>query len=285
MSASSGNKLPGAPEPLKPEDFEYVCRVAKAGAGLVFEKGKEYLLEARLGKVAKDNGFARLSDLVSALRIESNGGPLRDAAIEALTTNETYFFRDFHPFEALAEHFFPDLLVRRASSRRLTIWSAACSSGQEPYSLAMLLRERFPVLADWSVTIIASDLCGAVLDQARLGRYTLFEVNRGLPAPLLLRYFRQSGDRWVIDQSIRDMVQFRRVNLSEAWNFGETFDLALIRNVMIYFDAQMKRDILGKLKRVLRPDGILVLGGSESTVSIDESWKPTSYGKSVFYRY
>ncbi len=285
MTTKSGYDLAGAFESIKSDDFEYVCRMARSSAGLVFEAGKEYLVESRLGKLAKERGFARMSDLIGALRTEIRGGPLREAVVESLTTNETYFFRDFHPFESLAENFIPDLLRRRQGSGRLTIWSAACSTGQEPYSLAMLLRERFPALAEWNVTIVASDICGSALEQARQGSYTQFEVNRGLPAALLVRYFSKQGDRWVIDSTIRDMVQFRRLNLNEPWGLTECFDIVLARNVMIYFDTPTKREILGKLRRVLRPDGALLLGGSESTVSIDESWKATSYGKSVFYRY
>jgi chemotaxis protein methyltransferase CheR len=190
-----------------------------------------------------------------------------------MTTNETSFFRDVHPFEALRRTLLPELIDRRRAARRLTIWSAACSTGQEPYSVAMLLREHFPETAQWSVRIFATDLAQEVLERARAGVFTQLEVNRGLPAPLLVRYFRQDGTDWQITPEIRDMVQFEEMNLIEPWPALPDFDVVLLRNVLIYFDGESKQRVLRNLRQVLRPDGVLLMGGAETTLNLDDAYE------------
>jgi len=174
--------------------------------------------------------------------------------------------------------------VQRAAQRRISIWSAACSTGQEPYSLAMMIRENFPQLATWNVSILATDLSPTVLTQARAGSYNQFEVNRGLPAPYLFKYFQKQADRWVIKEDIRRMIEFRPMNLIEPWPIFPPFDIVLIRNVMIYFDVPTKQTILKKIRACLQPQGSLFLGTAETTINLDPAWTPTTHGKATVYR-
>lgn len=265
-------------------DFEFVVALAHGQAAIVLEKGKEYLVEARLTPLAAREGFDSLAAFVRALRGERLQGPLQLKAVDALTTNETYFFRDFHPFEALRRTLLPELITLREASRRLTIWCAACSTGQEPYTIAMIIREHFPQLASWQVEIIATDLSPTVLLQAEAGRYNQIEINRGLPAPYLVKYFTQEGGGWVIKPEIRRMVQFRPLNLIQPWPILPPCDVIFIRNVMIYFDIETKKTILRKLRACLRPSGSLFLGSSETTLNLDPHWGPVTQGPTVVYR-
>ena len=221
-------------------EFEYIRQVVHDGSAIVLEPGKEYLAEARLLPLAHREGFGTLQELVSRMR----GDPaslLRRKVVEAMTTNETSFFRDLHPFEALRKHVLPDLSAVRASERRLNIWCAACSTGQEPYSIAMLLREHFSHLKTWSVRLIASDLSAEILARAREGRYNQLEVNRGLPAVLLVKYFQQRASEWRIADDIRSMVEFVEINLAKAWPPLPSMDVILMRNVLIYFGLETKK--------------------------------------------
>ncbi len=266
------------------EDFEYVSQMARVQAAIVLEPGKEYLVETRLGPIAEREGFASLSGYIARLRGDPKVNGIHHRMVEALTTNETLFFRDFHPFEALRRTIIPTLLKQRAGSRRMSIWSAACSTGQEPYSLAMLLLEHFPELANWNVSILATDLSSNVLQTAQAGRYSQFEVNRGLPASYLIKYFTQEGDRWAIRDSVKRLVQFRQMNLIEPWPVLQPFDLVFLRNVMIYFDVDSKRTILKKIRNCLLPHGTLFLGTAETTTNLDARFRPVSCGKAVVYR-
>ena len=209
---------------------------------------------------------------------------LQAKAIDALTTNETFFFRDFQPFEALRKIIIPQLIEQRAVQRRLSIWSAACSTGQEPYTIAMLLREHFPQLADWSVSILATDLSPTVLAQARAGSYNQFEVNRGLPAPLLLKYFTKVADRWLVKEELKKGIEFRAMNLVEPWPIFLPFDIVLIRNVMIYFDVPTKQAILKRIRACLQPQGTLFLGTAETTLNLDPAWAPVTHGGATVYQ-
>ena len=265
-------------------DFSFVSTLVYGHAAIVLEPGKEYLVEARLTPLAQREGFASLAAFIAAMRKDRIPGPLHAKAVDALTTNETYFFRDFHPFEALRRTILPALLAQREASRQLTIWCAACSTGQEPYSLAMLLREHFPQLASWKVEIIATDLSPTVLLQAEAGRYNQIEINRGLPALYLVKYFVQQGTAWVLKPEIRKMVQFRPLNLIQPWPILPPCDLIFIRNVMIYFDVETKKTILKKLRHCLRPHGSLFLGSSETTLNLDPHWTPVPQGPTVIYR-
>ncbi|HZZ18382.1 MAG TPA: protein-glutamate O-methyltransferase CheR [Opitutaceae bacterium] len=269
---------------LSLSDFDYVRNLVRGEAAIVLETGKEYLVEARLTPLAQREGFGSLEALIAALRKDRSQGPLQAKAVDALTTNETYFFRDFHPFEALRKTIIPDLIALRQDTRRLTIWCAACSSGQEPFTIAMLIREHFPQLASWQVEIVATDLSPTVLKQAEAGTYNQIEVNRGLPAPYLIKYFTQSGAFWVVKPEIRKMVQFKPLNLIQPWPILPPCDVIFIRNVMIYFDADTKKAILKKLRNCLRPQGSLFLGCSETTLNLDPYWVPISQGSTVVYR-
>ena len=264
-------------------DFEYVSRLAHGLAAIVLEPGKEYLVETRLTPLAQQQGFASLTEYIERMRSEPKVNGIHHKAVEALTTNETLFFRDYHPFEALRRSILPALLQQRASARRLTIWSAACSTGQEPYSLAMLLLEHFPQLADWTVSILATDLSPVVVKLAQEGRYSQFEVNRGLPATYLVKYFTQQNETWCIKDEVKRFIEFREMNLVEPWPVMPPFDLVFLRNVMIYFDVETKKAILKRIRNCLLPHGCLFLGTAETTTNLDPVYHPVTHGKAVVY--
>jgi len=265
-------------------DFDYVSDLARTEAAIVLEAGKEYLVETRLTPLAQREGFASLGAFIQKLRAEVKVNGLHHKAIDALTTNETLFFRDYHPFEELRRSILPAILEQRAGARRLAIWSAACSTGQEPYSLAMLLLDSFPQLAGWDVSILATDLSPTVLNLARQGQYSQFEVNRGLPARFLVNYFTKVEDKWRINDNVKKMVEFRPMNLIQSWPVLPPLDLVFIRNVMIYFDVETKKAILKKIRNCLLPHGYLFLGAAETTTSLDPAYKLVSFGKAVVYR-
>jgi chemotaxis protein methyltransferase CheR len=255
----------------------------KDRSAIVLESGKQYLVETRLTALVRQLHLNSITDLVQRLRARPFNG-LHTQVIEAMVTTETSFFRDHHPFEALRKAVLPDLVQRRRDERRLNIWCAASSSGQEPYSVALLLREQFPQLAGWQVPLLASDLSREVLDRAREGRYSQLEVNRGLPAVLLVKHFRQHGTSWQLNEDIRRMVEFREINLAQPWPVLPRMDLVMIRNVMIYFAVETKKLILGRLARLLRPDGYLLLGGAETTFNLDDSYRRVEHLKAGFYQ-
>lgn len=265
-------------------EFEYVRNLARQRSAIVIDPGKEYFIESRLAPLVESQGCRSLGELIGRMRDNSVFGSLHAAAIDALTTNETFFFRDFQPFETLRQHILPGLLEQRAPLRRLSIWSAACSTGQEPYTLAMLLRENFPQLADWNVSILATDLSPTVLAQARAGSYNQFEVNRGLPAPMLFKYFTKVADRWVVKDELKKGLEFRAMNLIEPWPIFLPFDVVFIRNVMIYFDVPTKQAILKKIRACLQPQGSLFLGTAETTLNLDPAWSPVTHGNATVYQ-
>jgi chemotaxis protein methyltransferase CheR len=268
---------------LAERDFEYIRDLVKDRTAIVLEPGKEYLAVTRLDPVVRRAGLGSLSELVATLR-EADDPALSEQVVDALTTNETTFFRDVYPFESLRTHVLPDLIERKRLSRSLFIWSAGCSSGQEPYSVAMLMRDEFPELAGWQVSILGTDVSVAMLERARAGRYGQLEVNRGLPADLLVRYFRRTGMDWEIDASIRAMVRFQHQNLVDPWPSLPRMDLVLMRNVMIYFDVTTKQDILGRVHGVLAPHGYLLLGTSETTLHLDDTFQRHAVGPTGWYR-
>lgn len=270
--------------PLTQADFDYVADLARKNAAIVLDPGKEYLVESRLTPIARTEGFDSLSDFIGRLRGELGYGSIHARVIDALTTNETYFFRDIHPFDALRNDILPGLIARRSKEKSLVLWCGAASTGQEPYSFAMMLREYFPQLNDWKITIVATDISPRVLEQARKGEYNQIEVNRGLPALLLVKYFQKQGDRWVIKEAIRKMVEFKRMNLIEPWPALPTCDIVLMRNVLIYFDTPTKQTIMRNVRRFLAPDGYFFLGTAETTMNIDPVFLPMSYGKATIYR-
>ena len=241
-------------------------------SAIVLEDGKEYLVESRIGQVVETEGFDTIDQLVEALRKNSHNG-LQTKVIEALTTNETSFFRDIHPFETLKDAVLPELLESRASTKNLNIWCAASSSGQEPYSIAMLIRENFPALLDWKMNFIASDISEKMLDRCRSGKFSQLEVNRGLPASLLVKYFEKNGSTWFIKKQLQEMVHFQHINLSRELPYLPKMDIIFMRNVLIYFDIETKKKILKQLRSILQPDGFLFLGAAESTINLDHSFE------------
>lgn len=264
-------------------DFDYVCRLVRDRSGIVLESGKEYLVDARLTPVARQIDLGTVSDLVGRLRSGSDSG-LAGRIVEAMVTTETSFFRDHHPFETLRTTVLPDLIRLRQTERRIGVWFAACSTGQEPYSFALLVREHFPQLSGWRLDLLATDLSADALARARAGRYSQLEVNRGLPAALLVKYFRQHGATWELNEDVRRMVEFRELNLTRPWPALPTADLVFLRNVMIYFDVETKKAILGRAARVLRPDGYLLLGGAETTLNLFDSLRRVANLKGGFHQ-
>ncbi len=268
---------------ISPGDFNYIRELVHRYSAIALESDKAYLVETRLAPLARRTGFASLQELIASLRTQPTTHPLCRQVIEAITTHETSFFRDVHPFEALRTLIFPELLARRPAPN-LTIWCAACSSGQEPYSVAMLVCEHFPVLANRRIRIIATDLSQTILARASEGIYSQIEVHRGLPAALLIKYFDKQGLHWRIKPVIRRMVEFQQGNLAEAWPLIPPLDIIFMRNVLIYFDVETKKTILAKIRNVLKPDGYLFLGSSETTLNLDSTFEPVSTGKSICYQ-
>lgn len=260
-------------------DFDYVRKMVYELSAISLDNSKDYLVEARLAPIVHREGLASVAELVASLR--SGCERLRDDVVAAVATNETSFFRDVHPFEALGDVILPGVLAANGG-QHLAMWSAAASTGQEAYSLAMLVRERFPALDD--VTILATDLSADILDRARSGRFTHLEANRGLPARLLVKHFEQDGRDWLLKPDVRKMVTFRHHNLARPFVGVPRMDVILLRNVLIYFDTPTKAAVLREVARVLRPGGHLFLGTSETTYGIDDSYERVQVGKTVCYR-
>ena len=269
--------------PMTAQTFDWVRQLVLTRSAIVLEKGKEYLVESRLGPLSRSFGFATIDDFVAAMSA-TTFGTMHRATVEAMTTNETSFFRDIHPFEALRKVILPEIIARRQATKHLSIWCGAASSGQESYSIAMLIREHFPVLRDWRLTFISTDLSNAILAKARSGRYSQLEVNRGLPAPLLVKYFTKDGADWVLKDDIRQMVDFRELNLIERWPAMPPIDLVMLRNVLIYFDVETKRAILRNVRQVMAPGAYLMLGGAETTLGLDDQFERVQVDKGVAYR-
>lgn len=230
-------------------------------------------MESRLLPVARRWGMSSLEELTQAMRFRGDESLLRDVT-EAMTTNESSFFRDIRPFEQFEKVVLPRLMESRTGSKRVKIWSAACSSGQEPYSLAMTMKEMSDKFAGWNAEILATDLSEEILEKARTGIYSQFEAQRGLPITLLVKYFKQDGDKWQIDDSLRAMIQFRKFNLLENIAQLGMFDVVFCRNVLIYFNQDTKRDVLDKIANQLAPDGVLYLGGAETVIGISDRFSP-----------
>lgn len=269
--------------PLDPRDFQFIADLLRERAGHQLDAGKEYLVRSRLGPVAERRGFAGLGRLIERLRA-GDDPTLAAEAVEAMAITETSFFRDVHPFEILAATVLPRLIEARRARRTLDIWCAACSSGQEPYSIAMLIHEQFPELLGWRVNLLATDLCEQMLRRCRTGRYSQLEIQRGLSPERQARWFRPVGAEWEIDARLRGAVEFRQFNLAHPWPGFGPWDLILLRNVMIYFDAGLKKQVLGRAAAVLRPDGRLLLGGAETTYQLHDGFQREEHGKSGCYR-
>jgi len=267
---------------LNDQDFKFFEDLLMRESGLVITPEKMYLLESRLLPIASKKGLSSLEELASHLR-SSGDTTLKSDIVEAMTTNETSFFRDSTPFDRLKDELLPHFIKARGAQKTLKILSAACSSGQEPYSMAMLLKE-YPALAGWKIEILATDLSNDILSQAKAGVYSQFEVQRGLPVQLLVKYFTQDGDKWKVNQGLKDMITFKSANLlKDIPSLGE-FDIVFCRNVLIYFDVPTKGKVLADIKKVLRPDGVLFLGGAETVIGISNEFKPVPNVKGVYVR-
>jgi len=247
---------------LSAADLEFVSELLRKETAIVLGEAKKYLVSSRLKSVASEEGFPGVAPLVAALRAAPNG-KLRRAVVESLTTNETYFFRDESLWKYLRTTLVPALINKREGERALNIWCGASSSGQEPYSLAILLHDDFPALRGWRVRIVASDVDESILSKAREGLYDQFEVNRGLPARALVSHFERAGTKWRVREPLRKWIDFRKVNLIGPWGDLGRPDVVFMRNVLIYFDQQARRGVLERVAQVLRPDGNLILGSSE----------------------
>ncbi len=269
---------------INQQDFTYVQTLVRQKAGIIIDDGKEYLIELRLKPVAIKNGYENVSGLVQKLKEHSRHNGTHEQVIEALTTNETSFFRDLHPFEVFKNVIVPELIEKNAATRTLKIWSAACSTGQEPYTIAMILRDSFPQLAHWNVSILATDLAGKVLDKARSGVFSQLEVNRGLPALMMVKYFDKQGDSWIIKEPLRKMIVFRQLNLLEHWSGMHTMDIIFIRNVLIYFDVEAKRSILKKVRELMKNDSFLLLGSTESLINVTTDFNNVRHDKTFCFK-
>lgn len=274
----------GARPALSPQDHDMLRTLLFQRTGIRLEEGKEYFVEMRLCSLATDEGFGSPTDVLEVLRTEESWGVLHRRVAECLAIAETSWFRDVHPFDELRRSVLPQLIQRRTTTRELRLWSAACASGQEPYSVAMLLREHFPQLVSWHVHLLATDFSTSVLRRAREAVYSQIEVNRGLPAPMLVKWFRKDGLDWRLRDDARNAVEFRELNLTAPWPAMPPQDIVLLRNVLLYFDAATRRTVLRNVHRVLAPDGLLFLGGGDTTLTMDDSFEPVSFGRTVAFR-
>jgi chemotaxis protein methyltransferase CheR len=258
-----------------------IVMLLKQRSGLVITKDKAYLLDSRLMPVARKWNLKTLDDLAAAIRTQRNETMIGDV-VEAMTTNETSFMRDQKPFEIFTGVVLPKLMETRGAKRHIRIWSAAASTGQEAYSLAMLLNERAHLLNGWKFDIIGTDLSKEVVERARQGIYTQFEVQRGLPITMLVKYFDKVGEKWQLKDNIRNMVQFREGNLLQDFGAIGTFDIVFCRNVLIYFDAPTKGKVLDAIGKVMAPDGVLYLGGAETVLGITDRFRPVEGQRGIY---
>ena len=265
---------------ITPENYEFLQREVYRDSGIVLDETKRYLIEMRLAPILERERISTINDLCALLRATASSA-LRQTVVEAMTTNETHFFRDDAPFQALKKTVLPELIEKRRSVRKLSIWSAASSSGQEAYSIAMLLLEFG--LTDWDVRILGTDLSRHMLKRAREGRYTQIEINRGLPPEYLAKYFRRVGAEYQIDERARAMTEFTHFDLRQSMAGLGPFDIVFCRNVLIYFDLETKKKILAELGKTLQSKGLLLLGCAESTHNLHSSFGKRIVDKAIFY--
>ncbi|MCH7937320.1 MAG: protein-glutamate O-methyltransferase [Proteobacteria bacterium] len=266
---------------MKPDDFTYVSTLLKERSGLVLTPDKSYLLESRLMPVVRKHGLKGLDELFEELRKAGEGELVVDVT-EAMTTNESFFFRDTKPFDLFRDHILPPLLESRADKKSIRIYCAAASSGQEPYSLAIILKEQAAKLEGWKIDIIGTDISTEILRKAKSGLYSQFEVQRGLPIKMLVKYFEKQEDQWLISQEIRDMVIFREFNLLDDLTPLGKFDIVFCRNVLIYFDPENKKKVLEGISKLMPEDGTLFLGGAETVLGISDRFKPVPSQRGIY---
>lgn len=271
---------------LTENDFNFLRKLIFDESAIVLDPGKEYLVESRLAPILRKEELGSYGELVETLKRPSST-QVRELIVDAMTTNETSFFRDGHPWDSLRDELIPELIEARSNVKRLTIWCAASSSGQEPYSLAMLIHEHFPEIAEqWTVRIMGTDLSPKMVERATAGKFSQLEVNRGLPARMLMKYFSRVGADWQINEELRRIVDIRRGNLIEAnsWVQIPFVDAVLVRNVLIYFDKETRAQILERVHDRLRSDGFVMLGSSETAVGVDGRYERRQVGKTVLFQ-
>jgi len=265
---------------LRPDEFDFIAKLLKERSGLVITPDKGYLLESRLMPLARARGLNTLSDIVTKMKAHDEA--LARDVTEAMTTNESFFFRDDKPFTQFKEMVLPLMLSARAGKKAIRIWSAACSSGQEAYSLAMILKEEQARLAGWHIEIVGTDISMEMLEKAKAGLYSQFEVQRGLPITLLVKYFKKKDESWQIDPGLRSMVQFKEWNLLRDLKPLGQFDVVFCRNVLIYFDQPTKAQVLESISKQMPADGLLYLGGAETVLGISERFKPVANQRGIY---
>jgi chemotaxis protein methyltransferase CheR len=265
---------------VNPPDYEYLRKLLKERSGLDLSADKQYLIESRLLPLARKAGLSGIPELVQ--KLQGGSSALITSVVEAMTTNETFFFRDKVPFDHFRDTIMPEVLKARAGRRSVRIWCAAGSTGQEPYSLAMTLKEMGAALTGWRVEIIATDLSQEVLEKAKAGVYSQFEVQRGLPIQMLMKYFKQTGETWQVHPELRAMIQHRQLNLLQDFSHLGTFDVIFCRNVLIYFDQETKINIFNRLARQIEPDGFLVLGAAETVVGLTDTFRPLADRRGLY---
>jgi chemotaxis protein methyltransferase CheR len=264
---------------ISPSSFAFVSDLVRQETAMLYDAGKEYLVEARLLPLARAADCPDVDAYVARLRADRAE---QVKALDALTINETSWFRDNSPYKAFTDKLLPDVLAARAHVRHVSIWSAACSSGQEAYSLAMLLDQHLP--SGWTAQILATDVSTQMLDRVNAGRYSQVEMNRGLPATSLVKYFTRVGSEWEVSPELKKMVRTQHLNLAAPFPLLPTFDIVFLRNVLIYFDLETKRDILRRTHRVVAPDGFLLLGSSETTLDMDDHWEREAHERVQVHR-
>lgn len=266
---------------MKPDDFAYFTKYIYDQTGLVLGPDKMYLIESRLAPLARKWNVATIDLLVGQLRSARDPALQRDV-VDAMMTNESFFFRDGKPFDQFRQLILPALLQSRAAKKSFRIWCAAASTGQEPYTLAMILKEEAAKLAGWRVDIVGTDISHEALERAKAGIYTQFEVQRGLPITLLVKYFKQQGDKWGIAPEIRSAVQYRSFNLLSEFASLGAFDVIFCRNVLIYFDQKTKGQILDRMAKLMPADGVLYLGGAETVLGVTERFQPMPGQRGIY---
>ncbi|CTQ55015.1 Chemotaxis protein methyltransferase [Roseibium album] len=268
---------------MTPSEFEFLKNFLKTKSGLTLSNDKQYLVESRLQPIARSTKLETLSAVIQTIQRGGNRA-LETDVIEAMTTNESFFFRDKTPFDHFKETMLPALLENRATRRQIKIWCAAASTGQEPYSLAICLKEETSKMAGWRTRILGTDLSQEVLEKAKTGIYSQFEVQRGLAIQMLLKYFEQQGEMWQINAGMRAMIEWKKLNLLESFTHLGEFDIIFCRNVLIYFDQATKSEILGRLARSIPDDGYLVLGAAETVVGLTDAFKPVQGKRGLFQK-
>jgi chemotaxis protein methyltransferase CheR len=266
---------------MKPEDFDFIAKFIKDRSGLVLTSDKAYLLESRLMPIARKRGLKGLDDLIQTVR-STRDEPLARDITEAMTTNESFFFRDTKPFDQFKDMVLPHILKARATKKSFRIWCAASSSGQEPYSLAMILKEEAAKMPGWKIDIVGTDISNEMLEKAKAGVYSQFEVQRGLPIQYLVKYFKKKDEVWQIDAAIRAMVQYKEWNLLTDLKALGQFDVVFCRNVLIYFDQPTKTRVLAGIASLMPDDGFLYLGGAETVLGISDKFKPIPNQRGIY---